>query len=62
MVRPLTSAATSHGEPEGVELVRVITRLEFHVAEERAIAAQAAVEAELVRQGHEGELATDGHR
>jgi len=47
MVRLLTSAATSHGEAEQAELVRVVARLEFHVAEERAIAAQAAVEAEL---------------
>ena len=48
----ITSAATSHGEAERAELLRIVARLEFHVAEERAVAAQAAVEAELVGQGH----------
>ena len=43
----ITSAATSHGEAERAELLRIVARLEFHVAEERAVAAQAAVKTEF---------------
>lgn len=32
-------------------MVRVITRLEFHIPEQRAIAAQAALETKLFGQG-----------
>jgi hypothetical protein len=51
-----------NGEAERAEFVRIVVGLKLHVTEERAIAAEAAGEAELFRQGHDGDLATDGHR
>jgi hypothetical protein len=60
MVRLLTSSAMSHGESECAELVRVIAGLKLHITEQRAIAAEAAVEAEGGRQRrvHAGNSAT----
>jgi hypothetical protein len=51
MVRLRISAATSHWEAERAELRHVIAGLEFHIAEERAVAAEAALKAKSVGQG-----------